>query len=88
MAVLFPAGTREAGRSGKRTEQPLLLFEGRDVLGASLVLLAEDRVQFLSVPGLEASQGGEYQVDGDPQWLGKPGRAPKVIQVNLRRVRD
>lgn len=86
--VVFPSGTREAGRSGRRTEQPQLLFEGRDVTGAELVILAEDAVQLLEAPGLEASHLGEYQVDGAPQWLGKPGRAPRVIQVNLKRVRD
>lgn len=88
--VVFPPGTREAGRGGRRIEQPLMLYRGYDSLGDVLVLRDSDEVEVVAAPGLDADSLGRYQVDGDPIPLGRPGQSlPRLrgYQVNLRRVR-
>jgi len=82
----FPPGTREAGRSGRILEQPILLFTGFNVDGEQALLHAEDRLVLTEGPGLTERDLGEYQVDGEPLPLGKPGTRPKGFQVNLKRV--
>lgn len=84
--VLFPAGSREAGRGGRRIETPILLMTGVDILGGACLLHRENRIRMTSWPGLDERDAGDYQVDGEPLPLGKPGQVPRGYEVNLRRV--
>lgn len=84
--VVFPAGTREAGRDGRRLDQPMMMHNGVDSVGDLIGLRAEDRIILRAAPGLSETDLGEYQVDGDPLPLGRPGSVPVGYQVNLRRV--
>lgn len=86
--VVFPPGTREGGRSGRRIESPLMLIDGINAHGEAFTLKAEDHVRIVTAPGLAATELGEYQVDGTPLALGRPGISPEGFQVNLKRVRQ
>lgn len=81
--VFFPEGTREAGRRGRIIQQDQLLH-----VPGETTLEAESRVELTDLPGLQARYLGMYQVDGEPQQLGKPGLAPRVVLVLLKRVSD
>lgn len=88
--VVFPPGTREQGRGGRRLEQPIALYLGFDVDGNDLRLTAKDVIELVDAPGLDPISLGRYEIDGDPLPLGKPGRALgaglKGYEIFLRRV--
>lgn len=79
--VFFPEGTREAGRRGRILQQDQLMH-----VPGEATLNAEDKLELIELPGLQARYLGMYEVDGEPQQLGKPGAKPRVILVLLKRV--
>jgi hypothetical protein len=91
--VLFLPSGAEQDRRGRQVKEPTLLYEPNYPDGSPVSLNTSDRLRILA-PELNLAQGLErdlelvWQVRGDPQPAGKPGRVPKVMIATLRRVED
>jgi hypothetical protein len=83
--------TTPAYFSPKRIVQPTLLYWPKDVAGAPVALSAEDELGVIS-PELNVAQGRaegaevRWQVQGDPQAFGPPGRPVIGFLATLQRV--
>ena len=89
--VLFLPLGKEDDRRGRQVKRPQLMFLPFTQSGAPFALKPEDRLGIVA-PELNAALGEpaerevEWQVDGDPQPLGKPGEDVVGLLANLRRV--
>lgn len=77
--------------SPKRIIQPTLLYGPKDVDGAQVALSAEDELGVIS-PELNVAEGRavdaevRWQVQGNPQAFGPPGRTVIGFQATLQRL--
>jgi hypothetical protein len=86
--VLFlPAPAAEAERQGRRVRRPTLMFGPLDRAGEPVTLGAKANV-LVTAQELTGPDGVLWQVDGDPQPLGKPGEDIIGSQASLVRVED
>lgn len=90
--ILFlPTGTEDDNPFRPRNiTRPTLLYEPVDELGADLPLEAAHELRVTAdrePPPARALIEGRWQVDGDPQAFGPPGRTIGML-ANLSRVGD
>jgi hypothetical protein len=83
-ALFLPSPNEETtARGSRRVKRPQLLVGPAD--GGQLS--AEDKLD-VTAPELTGAEPVRWQLEGDPQPAGRPGRRPRVYVVNLRRVED
>ncbi|MGH2939450.1 MAG: hypothetical protein ACRDPE_15185 [Solirubrobacterales bacterium] len=83
-------GSEENVPRGRRTiQQPQIIYEPFDALGAEVVLSPADEllVTAAELAGALGALTTKWQVDGDPTPLAKPGQL-KGFLARLKRVKD
>lgn len=88
--LFLPAGVEEANPFRPRNiTRPTLLYEPTNVAGGDVELRMEMELTLVAAneaPPARALLEGRWQVDGDPQAFGPPGRTIGMM-TNLQRVR-
>jgi hypothetical protein len=86
--VLFlPAPGGEEDRGRRVVKRPTLLFGPFDRAGEPVTLAGKQKV-LVTAPELTGPDAVLWQVEGNVQAFGKPGRPIKGSQATLRRVED
>lgn len=91
--VIFLGETAEQNRRGREVRQTQMLYTGFYDDGSVVPLDRADHL-LVTAPELNEALGRpagaplRFQVQGDPQPAGKPGRRIKVMLVNLKQVKD
>lgn len=90
--VVFLGETTEQNRSGREVRQTQMLYSGFYADGSAVALdkadvLRVDAPELNEALGVDPGKFVRFEVMGDPQPAGKPGRRVKVMLVNLKQVK-